>query len=97
MTRMLNQVSAKKFKEFEYNDKGYMATIGRNLAVADLPAFRLKGVVAWLLWSFVHLYTIFGLRNKIITFLNWVWKYLTYDPSLRILIKPKQTLRESAD
>jgi NADH dehydrogenase len=77
-------------REFEYHNKGSMATVGRNLAVADLPNFRFKGFVAWVLWSFVHLFTIFGLKNKIITFVNWSWNYLTYDQSLRILIKPKQ-------
>jgi NADH dehydrogenase len=76
-------------KEFEYKDKGSMATIGRNLAVADLPNIKLKGFVAWLLWSFVHLFTIFGLKNKVFTFLNWSWNYLTYDQSLRVLIRPK--------
>lgn len=96
MDKIMDKELSGDLKEFEYNDKGSMATVGRNLAVADLPAFKLKGFIAWLLWSFVHLFTIFGLRNKILTFLNWVWKYLTYDQSLRILIKPKQSPRESA-
>lgn len=96
MEKMMDKEFSGGFKEFTYKDKGSMATVGRNLAVADLPAFKLKGVIAWLLWSFVHLFTIFGLRNRILTFLNWVYKYLTYDQSLRILIKPKQRTQEPA-
>lgn len=66
-----------------------MVTIGRNLAVADLPQFHLSGFIAWAIWSFVHLFSIIGLKNKIITFINWTWNYFTYNQSLRLLIKPK--------
>ncbi len=76
-------------RKFEYKDKGSMATIGRNLAVADLPLFHLKGFPAWVLWSIVHLFTIFGAKNRVFTFLNWMWNYFTYDQSLRLLIRPK--------
>jgi len=74
--------------KFQYKDKGSMATIGRNLAVADLPFGHLKGFTAWILWSFVHLFTIFGVKNRLLVFLNWMWNYFTYDQSLRLLIKP---------
>lgn len=77
-------------KPFEYRDKGTLATIGRNLAVADLPIGRLKGFMAWALWSVVHLFTIVGVKNRLSIFLNWSWNYFTYDQSLRVLIKPKQ-------
>ena len=82
--------SDRNLNEFEYRDKGSMATIGRNLAVADLPFARFKGFFAWVIWSMVHLFTIFGLKNRISVFLNWVWSYLTYDQSLRILLIPKR-------
>ncbi|MBW6479655.1 MAG: FAD-dependent oxidoreductase [Bacteroidales bacterium] len=62
---------------------------GRNLAVADLPFGKLKGIFAWVLWSFVHLFTIVGVKNRLLIFLNWSWNYFTYDQSLRLLIKPK--------
>lgn len=81
--------SKRNLKPFIYKDKGSMATIGRNLAVADLPGITMKGFMAWLLWSFVHLFTIFGLKNKILTFINWSWNYFTYDQSLRLLIRHK--------
>lgn len=78
-----------QLKEFEYKDKGTMATIGRNRAVADIPAATLKGYIAWVLWLVVHLAAIVGVKNKMIVFLNWTWNYFTYDQSLRLLLKPK--------
>lgn len=75
---------------FSYKDKGSMATVGRNLAVADLKGLNLSGFVAWLIWMFVHLVSLIGFKNKVITFINWVWNYITYDQSLRLIIKPKQ-------
>ncbi|HNG09576.1 MAG TPA: NAD(P)/FAD-dependent oxidoreductase, partial [Chitinophagales bacterium] len=66
-----------KTNEFEYNDLGSMATIGRNKAVVDLPHFKFKGYFAWLIWMFLHLMLILSVRNKLIIFINWVWAYLT--------------------
>lgn len=80
-----------KLKKFEYKDKGTLATIGRNRAVADLPHATLKGYIAWVLWLVVHLFSIVGVKNKMIIFLNWIWNYFTYDQSLRLLLKPKNT------
>jgi len=76
-----------KTNEFEYNDLGSMATIGRNKAVVDLPHFKFKGYFAWLLWMFLHLMLILSVRNKLIIFINWVWAYLTKDTSLRLILK----------
>jgi NADH dehydrogenase len=78
--------------DFEYRDKGSLATIGRNLAVADLPFVKLKGFLAWVLWSFVHLFAIVGVKNKVSIFLDWSWNYFTYDPSLRLLIRHKPSM-----
>lgn len=75
-------------RPFHYRDLGSMATIGRNRAVVDLPFWRFQGAFAWLVWMFVHLFSILGLKNKLIIFLNWVWNYITYDQSLRLVIKP---------
>jgi len=80
-------VQNKSLRAFHYTDKGSMATVGRHLAVADLPFARFKGYFAWLLWSVVHLVSIVGVKNKLFVLLNWIWKYLTYDQSLRILVK----------
>lgn len=73
---------------FRYRDLGSMATIGRNRAVVDLPFWRFQGAFAWFVWLFVHLFSLLGLKNKVIVFLNWVWNYITYDQSLRLVIKP---------
>ncbi len=73
---------------FKYRDLGSMATIGRHRAVADLPGFKIQGAFAWFVWLFIHLFAILGMKNKVIIFINWVWNYLTYDQSLRLVIKP---------
>lgn len=76
------------WKEFVYKDLGSMATIGRNKAVVDLKYIHFDGFIAWLVWMLIHLRSIFGVKNKILIFINWVWSYLTYDQSLRLLFKP---------
>ncbi|HAD14612.1 MAG TPA: FAD-dependent oxidoreductase [Saprospirales bacterium] len=73
---------------FRYKDLGSMATIGRHRAVADLPYWKTQGFLAWGMWMFIHLLYILGTKNKVFVFLNWVWNYLTYDQSLRLVIKP---------
>ena len=73
---------------FRYKDKGSMATIGRNKAVADLPYLKLHGRPAWFTWMGIHLVSILGMKNKIITLLNWCWYYFTYNATLRLLIRP---------
>ncbi|MGB3468103.1 MAG: NAD(P)/FAD-dependent oxidoreductase, partial [Cyclobacteriaceae bacterium] len=75
---------------FEYNDKGSMATIGRNKAVADLPAFRTQGMFAWYIWMFVHLILLIGFRNRLVALMNWIWAYITYDTGVRLIIRPYQ-------
>jgi NADH:ubiquinone reductase (H+-translocating) len=77
-----------KFEAFEYKDKGSMATVGRNKAVVDLPFLKFQGLFAWLTWMLIHLFLILGLKNKILVFVNWIWKYFTFDESLRLIIKP---------
>lgn len=74
---------------FEYKDLGSMATVGRHLAVVDLPFWKFQGAFAWYVWMFVHLMAILGVKNKIMVFINWLWNYITYDQSLRLIIKPK--------
>ncbi|WP_316929198.1 NAD(P)/FAD-dependent oxidoreductase [Nitritalea halalkaliphila] len=76
------------FKSFLYKDLGTMATIGRKKAVVDLPFFSFQGFFAWLAWLFVHLMAIVGVKNRLFIFLNWAWSYLSFDASLRLLIRP---------
>lgn len=76
-------------KPFSYKDLGSMATVGRHLAVVDLPFWKFQGAFAWYVWMFVHLMSILGVKNKVMVFINWLWNYITYDQSLRLIIKPK--------
>jgi NADH:ubiquinone reductase (H+-translocating) len=71
---------------FEYKDLGTMATIGNNKAVADFPFIKLKGYIAWLIWMFLHLMLILSVKNKLIIFINWAWKYITKNTSLRVIL-----------
>ncbi len=75
---------------FRYTDKGSLATIGRNAAVADIHQLRLGGKLAWWLWLLIHIYAIVGVKNKIVIFLDWAWNYVSYDVSLRLLIRQKE-------
>jgi len=75
--------------EFVYNDKGSMATVGRNLAVVDIPKPKLhfKGVLAWMIWMSLHLMLILGVKNRFFVFCNWVYNYFTKDQNLRLIFK----------
>lgn len=75
------------FGEFEYFDKGTMATVGRNLAVVDIPKPKLHfgGFLAWLIWMGLHLFMILGVKNRFFVFVNWLYNYFTYDQSLRLI------------
>jgi NADH dehydrogenase len=81
--------SNQPLKEFNYKDLGTMATVGRHLAVVELPSLRFQGVFAWFIWMFIHLMSIIGVKNKLMIFMNWAWKYFTYDQSTRLILRPK--------
>lgn len=90
----------RKMKPFGYKDKGSMATIGRNKAVADIGKWKMRGRLAWLMWMGVHLFSLAGFRNKLVVFINWFWSYVTYDRGTRLIIRPfkgkqKATYQES--
>jgi NADH dehydrogenase len=89
-----SELKNKPWKSFKYLDKGSMATIGKKLAVVDLPFIKFQGFLAWIVWLFVHLMAIVGVKNKFDVFMNWVWHYLSLDPSLRLLIRPKPVEKE---
>lgn len=92
--KLANNLSAllkgKSLSPFAYHDKGSMAIIGRNKAVADLPSPKLhfKGFIAWLMWLFIHLISLINFRNRIKTLYNWMIAYFTKDQSLRMIIRP---------
>ncbi len=88
-----NKLNDKGPVPFIYKDLGTMATIGRKKAVCDLGFWKFQGTFAWLVWLFVHLLQLIGFKNKLFVFLNWVWNYMFYDQSLRLIIKPKNQKR----
>lgn len=84
---------ARAAKPFRYVDKGTMATIGRNEAVAELPlGIRFGGFPAWVAWLALHLLFLVGFRNRVAVFLSWVWNYLTYDRAARLILHADPTL-----
>ncbi len=81
-----NKLKGKPMKPFKYNDKGSMATVGRNRAVVDLKQFKFQGLIAWFVWMFIHLLMIVGFRNRFLVLFSWMWSYFSYDRSNRLII-----------
>ena len=79
----------KELKPFKYKNLGVMATIGRTHAVAEISGKKFGGFPAWALWLVVHLRSILGVKNKTFILLNWVWNYINYKQSLRLILKAK--------
>ncbi|MBI2274287.1 MAG: NAD(P)/FAD-dependent oxidoreductase [Bacteroidetes bacterium] len=88
-------VNRKTVSPFIYQDKGSMATVGRNLALVEIGKIKLKGFIAWLVWMLVHLMSIIGIKNRLLILINWVWQYITYDQSLRLIIKPAHKIKNN--
>jgi NADH dehydrogenase len=82
--------NGKDQKDYEYQDLGSMATIGRNKAVVELPFMKFKGYFAWVVWMFLHLMLILSVRNKIIVFINWAWNYFSKNSSLRLILRAEK-------
>ncbi len=83
-----NMNSGQWNSKFKYWDKGSMATVGKNRAVADIKKMTFSGFIAWWMWMAIHLLSILGMRNKLNVMLNWIWNYFTYSTSLRLLLRP---------
>jgi NADH dehydrogenase len=75
---------------FRYFDKGTMATVGRNKAVAQVGSLNFGGFAGWFVWMALHLMLLVGYRNRLIVFVNWVWSYISYDRNIRLIIRPYQ-------
>ncbi|WP_034256511.1 NAD(P)/FAD-dependent oxidoreductase [Adhaeribacter aquaticus] len=82
-------IAGQELEPFEYFDKGSLAIIGRNKAVADLSKkVHLGGFLAWVIWLFVHIMYLIGFRNKVVVLSNWIYKFFTYENSTRLIIRP---------
>jgi NADH dehydrogenase len=88
---ILRMIRGEKPQPFRYFDKGSMATIGRNKAVADLKFFHLSGLLAWLAWLFVHIIFLVGFRNRVLVLIQWAWAYLTFDKGARLITRNFQS------
>ncbi|TXK52157.1 NAD(P)/FAD-dependent oxidoreductase [Pontibacter qinzhouensis] len=82
-------IKGEKLEPFEYLDKGSLAIIGRNRAVADLPGnLHLSGFFAWIIWLFVHIMYLVGFRNKLVVISNWMYRFFTFERGTRLIIRP---------
>lgn len=92
--KLINQgADSSELTAFHYKNLGSMATIGRNKAVVEIGKFRSQGFFAWVLWLVVHLRSILGVKNKMMVLLNWLWKYISYNDSIRMITyatKPRE-------
>lgn len=82
-------IKNEKLEPFKYKDKGSLAIIGRNRAVADLPKdMHLGGFFAWIIWLFVHIMYLIGFRNKLVVLSNWIYHFFTYERGTRLIFRP---------
>src|SRR5947209_11262858 len=84
---ILAMMDGREPERFRYWDKGSMATIGRNRAVADLHWFHFSGLLAWLAWLFVHIIFLVGFRNRIAVLIQWAWAYITFNKGARLITR----------
>jgi NADH:ubiquinone reductase (H+-translocating) len=84
---ILRDLEGERLRKFRYRDKGSMATIGRNDAVAAIGKLQLTGFLGWLTWLFVHLYYLIGFRNRLAVLMGWAWNYVRLDRPVRIIAR----------
>jgi len=98
---IVRAVGGKPYRQFQYVDKGTLATIGRAFAILQLGKFRLSGLLAWLIWSMVHIAYLIGFRNRVIVMFEWAWAYLTTQRGARLITSDIEELlaepRENPD
>ena len=82
---ILRDLRGQPRRPFRYVDKGTLATIGRNRAVAEFGKLKFKGLLAWLLWAGVHLFLLIGFRNRISVWIDWTWSYITFQNSAPLI------------
>lgn len=94
---ILRQIANKSLEVFKYKDKGTMATVGRKKAVVDLPKWKFQGTFAWLVWMFIHIFSLVGFRNKFVAFVDWFSNYISYDRPLGLIIRPYKRLKDNTN
>ena len=92
---ILGDFRARAVKNFKYNDQGSMATIGRSKAIVDLHGWKFTGLLAWLMWLFVHIISLIGFKNRLYVLSEWFWAYLTRERSARLITGDAEELRDA--
>jgi len=82
---ILRAIDGQPLRVFKYRDYANMATIGRASAVGDFHWVKVKGLIGWIIWLFVHIFNLIGFRNRILVMVQWAWAYLTYQRSVRLI------------
>jgi len=80
------RLKGQPLEAFRYLDKGAMATIGRNKAIAEMGPIKLSGFIAWLAWLVVHIYYLIGFKNRLLVIMQWAWSYVTYKKGARLIL-----------
>lgn len=80
-------LTGKSRKKFKYFDKGLLATIGKAKAVGVIKGIKVSGIIAWFVWSFVHILYLIGFRNRLRVMIEWIWYYITNRPGIRLIVK----------
>jgi NADH dehydrogenase len=93
---ILRDLKGEKREDFKYFDKGSMATIGRNKAIAEIGKIKLSGFLAWCAWLFVHLISLIGFKNRLYVLSEWFWAYLTRERSARLIVGDAEEMHRSA-
>ncbi|HEY4284111.1 MAG TPA: NAD(P)/FAD-dependent oxidoreductase [Chthoniobacterales bacterium] len=88
---ILGMLEGRKPQRFWYWDKGSLATIGKNKAVADLHWLHLSGLPAWMAWAFVHILFLVGFRNRLVVLFQWAWAYITFNKGARLITRNFQS------
>jgi NADH dehydrogenase len=89
------RLRARETPPFRYRDKGNLATIGRAAAVAEIKGLRLSGLIAWLIWLFVHLWYLVGFQNRLLVFIQWFSSFVTHGRGARLITEPAASVARS--
>jgi len=82
---VLRAMRGEALMPFRYRDYGNMATIGRGSAIAAIGSIRVSGFAAWLIWLFIHIFSLIGFRNRLAVMGEWAWAYLTFQRRARLI------------
>ncbi len=94
---IIRELNGKPRENFEYWDKGTMATIGRSKAIAEAGGLKFKGFIAWLMWLFLHVFFLIGFRNRFSVMFSWFWAYLTRERSARLITGDAEDMQHASN